>query len=275
MTSEAEPARHFNPAREVSAFSTLIPTSVGEFTGEIEEMAFLLKQQVAHLAHSERTPRSKHHAEPSRNLSHKALPRRALSCAETRWVTGSPWHEYIAEWPSAASNDAPIVILGAHYDTMPGVPGADDNASGVAALLQVAAWLASERALSGNRVRLQLAFYDLEEYGLVGSREHAHALRAAGVSVIFIGLEMIGFASEIPGTQGSLSGVFAEAFPSAANFLAVCGNLSAEMVAQLVVRCARVAGGLQTVALQNTNATVAAWSRMSDHSSFWDVAIRL
>src|SRR5439155_6652078 len=63
--------------------------------------------------------------------------------------------------------DLPLFIVAAHYDTIPGSPGADDNASGMAALLELARlirpWLESAGLLTA---RLQFAAYDLEEYGL-------------------------------------------------------------------------------------------------------------
>jgi Zn-dependent M28 family amino/carboxypeptidase len=78
----------------------------------------------------------------------------------------------------------PLVIVGAHYDSVPGSPGADDNASAVAALLELAAQVGPRLASLGPcRARLQLAAYDLEEYGLVGSGLHSRALRAAGAAV--------------------------------------------------------------------------------------------
>ena len=60
----------------------------------------------------------------------------------------------------------PLVLVSAHYDTVAGSPGADDNGSGVAAVVELG------RALAGAEIqgRVLLAFFDLEERGLLGSR---------------------------------------------------------------------------------------------------------
>lgn len=71
--------------------------------------------------------------------------------------------------------DLPLVIVGAHYDSTPTTPGADDNASALAALLEAAHWLRPQLAQAERwaTARLQLASYDLEEYGMIGSLLHA------------------------------------------------------------------------------------------------------
>jgi aminopeptidase YwaD len=87
--------------------------------------------------------------------------------------------------------DAPLVIVGAHYDSVPGSPGADDNASGVAALLGL-----SQLFVGESRAQLLFAAYDREEDGLLGSFAHCAKLRVTGRKVAaMISLEMLGFTS--------------------------------------------------------------------------------
>ena len=76
----------------------------------------------------------------------------------------------------------PLVVLGAHYDSVIESPGADDNASAVASLLEVARRIRPQldRPL---HARLQLVAYDLEEYGLVGSSLHSGELERSRVAV--------------------------------------------------------------------------------------------
>ena len=90
----------------------------------------------------------------------------------------SPADNVIVRIP-AAQPDAPILIIGAHYDTAGSSPGADDNASGVAALLELA------RALKANSgtspIELELVFYANEEpphfkTNAMGSHVHAHSV---------------------------------------------------------------------------------------------------
>jgi Zn-dependent M28 family amino/carboxypeptidase len=91
--------------------------------------------------------------------------------------------------------DAPLVIVGAHYDSVTKSPGADDNASGVAGLLALATKL---RRLRPKHARVMLVAYDHEEYGMTGSRLHAIALRHSQPPVRgMASLEMIGYTSDV------------------------------------------------------------------------------
>ena len=76
--------------------------------------------------------------------------------------------------PAPADDALPLLIIGAHYDFSPTLPGADDNASAVAALLELAAWAGLRLAQGGRTTaRLVLAAYDEEEFGLLGSGHHS------------------------------------------------------------------------------------------------------
>lgn len=72
------------------------------------------------------------------------------------------------------------VVLGAHFDTVSGSPGANDNATGIALAIGVVAGLAAEPCRTRD---LQLVFFDQEEIGLVGSAAFARYLRQAGARV--------------------------------------------------------------------------------------------
>ncbi|MFG1807526.1 M28 family peptidase [Streptomyces sp. NPDC049040] len=116
----------------------------------------------------------------------------------------------IATLPGAGTG--PAVVLGAHLDTVQGSPGADDNASGVAVLLESAHLLAT----LPDAPPVVLAVFDMEELGLIGSR---HAVRALGRERSIRGmvcLESVGFFSEEEGSQ-RLPGGFSAVFPAAAS----------------------------------------------------------
>ncbi|HEX8341350.1 MAG TPA: M28 family peptidase [Tepidisphaeraceae bacterium] len=89
------------------------------------------------------------------------------------------------------------LVVGAHYDSAPGTPGADDNASAVAMLLEIS------RALAGRRLKrtVRIVFYDCEEpphfnFGEMGSQYHAAVLRRSNEAVLgMICLESLGFFS--------------------------------------------------------------------------------
>lgn len=88
-----------------------------------------------------------------------------------------------------------VIILGAHYDSFPGSPGVDDNASGVAGVLETA------RVLKGASfdASIEFVFYDLEELGLLGSAVHAAGVTDNILETLVY--DMIGFFCTVPGCQ--------------------------------------------------------------------------
>jgi len=100
--------------------------------------------------------------------------------------------------------ERPTLIIGAHYDSARGTPGADDNASAVAILLEIS------RFLVGRRLRrnLRIVFFDCEEaphfnLGEMGSQFHAAAVRRSGEAVMgMICLESLGYFSPQTPQQG-------------------------------------------------------------------------
>src|SRR5262249_40791910 len=125
--------------------------------------------------------------------------------------------------PIPERRDLPLVIIGAHYDSTPDTPGADDNASAVAALLELAACLGPhlKDAQKWATARLQLAAYDLEEYGMLGSIRHAHSLREPVRCMI--SLEMLGYTDKRPGGQ-NLPRHLVGLYPVVGDFIGVVGN---------------------------------------------------
>ncbi|WP_326549689.1 M28 family peptidase [Micromonospora sp. NBC_01813] len=96
--------------------------------------------------------------------------------------------------------DAPIVEVGAHWDTVAGTPGADDNASGVAGLLEIARLLAVDPPARSPRFCVFGGEEDDEPF--TGSRAHVARLGADGVRVAgAVVLEMIAYRDSRPGTQ--------------------------------------------------------------------------
>ncbi len=92
---------------------------------------------------------------------------------------------------------AKAILIGAHYDTVAVSPGADDNASGVAVVLEIARLLGSRP----THRTLQLAFFDKEEAGLLGSQaftaKPANLQNLDGVII----LDMVGYACYSAGCQ--------------------------------------------------------------------------
>ncbi|MGB3237109.1 MAG: M28 family peptidase [Geitlerinemataceae cyanobacterium] len=161
--------------------------------------------------------------------------------------------------------DAGAILLGAHYDTVSGSPGADDNATGVATVLEVARLLGS----TSTPRTLQLAFFDLEEVGLLGSLAFAagdanpETLRGAII------LDMVGFACHTPGCQSYPNGLPTVALPDTGDFLAVLGD--AEHLPLLNAVSAASSGGLpRIVALPiPVRGLLTPDLLRSDHAPFW------
>jgi Zn-dependent M28 family amino/carboxypeptidase len=162
--------------------------------------------------------------------------------------------------------------VGAHYDSTPGTPGADDNASGVATLLELAAWAGPLlQSAAPFRSRLQLVAYDLEEYGLIGSTVHSRELRRAGTAVRgMISLEMLAYTDSRPGSQ-RLPRHLAHLYPNVGNFIGVCGNQDSLALVQAVTEAMKTVAGLpvESIAVPGRG-EVLPEVRLSDHSSFWD-----
>lgn len=118
-----------------------------------------------------------------------------------------------------------VLIVGAHLDAVPRTPGADDNGTGVAAVLEIARLLKSVPI----RRTVRLIVFNLEEAGLAGSRQYVlRELNAADPPPTIVGmmsLEMLGYYSDEPGSQTSpikpIEGVFDP--PTVADFISVVG----------------------------------------------------
>lgn len=166
-----------------------------------------------------------------------------------------------------------IVVVGAHYDTVPTTPGADDNASAVAMLIEVA------RLLRGITLRRTVRFvaFACEEppyffSDSMGSVVYAQQCKRRGERIIgMICLEMVGYYRTEPHSQQippSIPNRLRWAFPHRGDFLAAVGNLKSWRLGWAFRRGFKRATrfGLYSISLPE-----AVWEiRMSDNSSFWD-----
>jgi hypothetical protein len=172
---------------------------------------------------------------------------------------------------SAGPEGAPTVVVGAHYDVCGDQPGADDNASAVAAILELARLLARERPELERRV--ELVAYSLEEPPFyrtraMGSWQHAASLRERDVEVTaMICLEMIGFFSDRPRSQAFPVPGLGLLYPRTGNFIAVVGNTRSRGLTRQVK--ATMAGAC-TVPVHSINApALVPGLDFSDHWSYW------
>src|SRR4051812_45553435 len=122
-----------------------------------------LRRHVETLATVPRPPGSAEHRQ-ARDYIRQHLQRAGFTVRDDAYGDdeGGPGVNLLTT-PLPARPELPLVVLGAHYDSRPETPGADDNASAVAALLEIAAWIGPRLAESASwSARLQLAAYDQE-----------------------------------------------------------------------------------------------------------------
>lgn len=158
------------------------------------------------------------------------------------------------------------ILIGAHYDSVARSPGADDNASGMAVVLEAA------RVLSGQTFQPSIEFvaFAFEEDGLIGSRQMAAQARAAGREIVgMISLDMVGYTCDEAGCQGSVS---EESSSEIGDFLAIVANDASSGLASLFESAAQsVSPALRLVPLVLPgNGETMPDVRRSDHAPFWD-----
>jgi hypothetical protein len=154
-----------------------------------------------------------------------------------------------------------IFVVGAHYDSVAGSPGADDNASGVAGMLEVAHALRKTRL----PITVRYAGFAFEENGLVGSAQMAGQLAARRAQVVgMVSLEMIGFTEPdvdvflgLPGTYLAMVGD-----PRSEYLARVFGAANYEYQANFIAGAAVIDPAVLGDILR------------SDHASFWDQEYR-
>ncbi|MFO7606398.1 MAG: M28 family peptidase [Desulfurivibrionaceae bacterium] len=161
-----------------------------------------------------------------------------------------------------------IIIIGAHYDTVAGSPGANDNGSGVAALLEISRRFSS--ATPEKTVRF-VAFVNEEPpffmSGLMGSRVYAARARRNNEQIVaMLSLETIGYYSEAPGSQ-RYPFPLRLFYPDTANFIGFVGNLPSRRLLKKVSDSFQRNSAFPAERLAAPSwLTGVGWS---DHWSFW------
>jgi Zn-dependent M28 family amino/carboxypeptidase len=168
--------------------------------------------------------------------------------------------------------EAARIIIGAHYDVCGDQPGADDNASAVAGLLETA------RLVQQNqpplRHRLDFVAYPNEEppyfaTDYMGSAVHAKSLHAAQVPVrAMLCYEMIGYFSDAPNSQSFPNEALAQRYPSTGNFIVVVGKTGQEAFTRQVQALMQPHAG--TLDVQHINLPEnMGLAGLSDHRNYW------
>lgn len=161
-----------------------------------------------------------------------------------------------------------IVIIGAHYDSVPGSPGANDNASGVAALLELARRFRGAKPVRTVRF---VAFVNEEPpYFLsqtMGSQVYARRARERGDKVVaMLSLETIGYYSDRPKSQ-QYPAPFSRFYPDTGNFIGFVSDLGSRNLLRRAIGTFRGAARFPSEGLAAPSGIPGiGWS---DHWSFW------
>lgn len=170
----------------------------------------------------------------------------------------------------AGTTSAKPLIVGAHYDTVES-PGADDNATAVAGLLEAARSMASSTERTKREVRFVAFTCEEPPYFFstdMGSRVYAKNLKDTGTGILgMICLEMLGFFSDEPGSQ-RLPAILKPIFDhDRGDFIAFLGNNPSREFLKHVVGCFREHAEIPSEGLAAPS--VVEGIDFSDHSSFW------
>ncbi|MGE5402119.1 MAG: M20/M25/M40 family metallo-hydrolase [Ignavibacteriales bacterium] len=183
----------------------------------------------------------------------------------------------IGEKPGQINEDT-VYILCSHFDSVPAGPGADDNGSGVAGMLEAMRVLSSGTYL--NTIRF--IGFDLEELGLKGSQRYAENASSRSEKIAgVIDYEMIGYLSEKQNSQTFPYGfdrLFPEVYAGSSaqgfkgNFIANVANSNSESLMAAFENCAgKYVPLLNEMSLSVAgNGEAVSFLRRSDHAPFWD-----
>lgn len=182
---------------------------------------------------------------------------------------GNTYYNIIAESKGTDPAKEEILIIGAHYDTVAGTPGADDNASGIAGLLELAR-LAAEKPLPRT---VRFVAFSLEEppaFGTesMGSHAYAKSLSEEGVKVHgMISLEMIGFFCDSKDCQRYPLSCIGWFYPDRGNYIALVGNRDSKAFTKALKKAF---SAVSSFPLETLNApSFVTGVDFSDHRNFW------
>ena len=183
---------------------------------------------------------------------------------------GKTHQNLILNLNAIANADIPPILIGAHYDAVPGTPGADDNATGVAVLLEMA------KVFANNPLKnpVRLVAFDLEEYGLLGSTAYARYLKENKQKLrLMLSLEMLGYCNNAKGSQ-TYPDLIKRFYSDRANFIALVGNLSAITDMNLIKRIMQQQGTPIEVLPDPSAGKLIPMTGFSDHRPFWEQKYR-
>ena len=196
------------------------------------------------------------------------LARLGLKVESQRFTAeGRPYRNLVVK----LGPDTPeVMVVGAHYDVAGEQPGADDNASGVAGLLELARLLKAQ----SFRQQVELVAYTNEEPPFfrtpyMGSAVHARSLAESGKRAsLMLSLECIGYFSDAPGSQDHPVRLLNAIYPTTGNFISLVGFYPDGNVARQVKAAMKSASDLPVYSINAPGFVVGA--DFSDHLNYWN-----
>ncbi len=183
-------------------------------------------------------------------------------------VQGNEYQNVIAHF---GPENAPKIVIGGHYDVCGDQPGADDNASAVAGVLELARLFHKQK--NDLKYHYEFVAYTLEEPPFfrtdqMGSAVHAQSLKDENADVaLMISLEMIGYFSEEEGSQDYPVGFLKWFYPTKGNFVAIIGKLGQGGIVRKMKKMMKAACGIPVASI---NAPISLQGiDFSDHQNYW------
>jgi len=200
-------------------------------TAEEELLARRLREHVEHIARDEHNTAYPGQLEDVARYLESALAGLGYAVKQQMFsVDGNRVRnlEVTVRRPGASPGKSRVVVVGAHYDSAPGTPGANDNATGSAAVIELARALQEMTLEPGREIRLVLFVNEEPPYfktAQMGSLLHARDMVARGENVTaMLSLETIGYYSDAKGSQHYPPPLDA-LYPDTGNFIAFVGDL--------------------------------------------------
>jgi len=215
-----------------------------------------------------------------RNIFHPQALRQAAEYIEQVWLEqgyevvhhlydlkGEQWANLEVS-RSGKEHPSEIILIGAHYDSVVGSPGANDNGSGVAVLLElsgrISGWLPSRTVRFVAFVNEEPPFFQTSH---MGSRVYAQTAWERGDDIrVMISLETIGYYSNQRGSQ-HFPPLFNFFYPSRGNFIMFVSNLRSRALLRRAVAAFRAYSDFPVKGVATFGAVPGV--NWSDHGSFW------
>jgi hypothetical protein len=241
-------------------------------TSAAPELAERLRRHVVAIGSTEHNTSTPAALERAAGYIEKALAQAGYTPTRQEYTAGG---QRVRNIEAAVANVAPgkrpdrIFIVGAHYDSAPGAPGANDNGSGTAAVLELARLLRTMQPGAGTEVRFVLFVNEEPPWFMgeqMGSMVHAAEMKRQGQNVAAaLVLETMGYYSDAPDSQKLPPGLEGR-YPSTGNFIAFVGTLESSNLVREALAAFRDASDFPAEGLAAPAHTTGV--TLSDHSSY-------